>query len=183
MTGVIMTLLGSTAIAAAIFGGGLAVKTYRHRHRRARVGMALALAGAVEALLRLIETRNVGSKLRRMLADLEAGRDIRSGPIIGDNVLLRTIFDAYAGALGTHGGDQPFHVVRFVTHSYGVQLDMLRLAGDRDDVEIKAEIIRELDGLWSEITARGEDLVRNLRQVGGLRSPTAAGRSGHLACT
>jgi hypothetical protein len=77
MNTALAALFGSIATATAIFGGGLVVEAYRHR--RARIGKALALAGAVDALLGLVEDRDIEGKLRQMLSDLEAGRTFRLG--------------------------------------------------------------------------------------------------------
>ena len=166
MNSAVAALLGSVATAIAIFGGGLAVEAFRHR--RARVGMALALAGAIDALLRLVASRDIGAKLDAMLADFEAGRPVRSGPVMGSNQPFRTITDAYAGNLGNLGGDLPFRVARFVTHAYGIHLDLLRLTGDQDDAPTKAMLIREVGPLWDETSVLGHALVADLRAVAGL---------------
>ena len=166
MNSAVAALLGSVATAIAIFGGGLAVEAFRHR--RARIGMALALAGAIDALLRLVEARDIPSKLQKMLADFEAGRPIRSGPVMGRNQPFQTITDAYAGDLGNLGGDLPFRVARFVTHSYGIHLDLLRLTGDQDDAQSKVALIREIEPLWDETRAVGQALVGDLRALAGL---------------
>ncbi|WP_428391114.1 hypothetical protein [Lichenicoccus sp.] len=166
MNPAVPALFGSVATAIAIFGGGLAVELFRHR--RARIGMALALAGAIDALLHLVEARDISGKLATMHDDFEAGRPVRSAPVMGPNQPFQTITEAYAGDLGNLGGDLPFRVARFVTHSYGIQLDLLRLSGDADDVKIKLALIREIGTLWQETSAVGQALVADLRSVAGL---------------
>ena len=167
---------GSITTAVAIFGGGLAVEAYRHR--RARIGMALALAGAVDALLRLVEQRDVASKLEAFLPELEAGRPVRIAALMGANVPFQTITNAYAGQIGSLGGDLPFRVARFLTHSYGVHLDMMRLADGDEAPHAKAAMIRELQPLWAQTSSLGDGLVDDLcKSVGRKASPrlTAAG--------
>ena len=157
-------LFGSVATATAIFGGGLAVEAYRHR--RARIGMALALAGAIDALLRLIEARDVTGKLSRMLRDLEAGRSTLIEYPEAENLPFRTITNSFAGQIGSLRGDLPFRVARFLTHTYGVHLDLQRLNGS-PDIPRAAALIREIQPLWNEAKSLGDGLVRDLRASAG----------------
>ena len=165
MSSAVAVLFGSLTTAIAIFGGGLAVEAYRHR--RARIGMALALAGAIDALLRLIETRDIPVKIEQMIADLEAGRPLRIGLLNGPNRPFMTITDAYAGEIGSLGGDLPFRVARFLTHTYGANLDVLRLASNEDDTETKIQLIRELGPLWDQTRSLGIGLVEDLQVSSG----------------
>ena len=73
LTPTLAALFGSIATAVAIFGGGLAVEAYKRQ--RDRAGMALALAGAIDALLGLIETR-------RMIDEFEAARRTASCSVL-----------------------------------------------------------------------------------------------------
>ena len=63
MTQTLAALLGSIATAIALLYGGLAVEAYKRR--RDRMGMALALAGAIDAMLGLIEARDMITELGR----------------------------------------------------------------------------------------------------------------------
>jgi hypothetical protein len=89
--------------------------------------------------------------------------------LIGTNRPFETITDSYAGDLGSLGGDLPFRVARFVTHSCGIHLDLLRLSGDQDDAQAKATLSREIIPLWGKTRSLGIGLVEDLQ--------TAAGRS------
>ncbi len=100
--------------------------------------MALALAGAIDALLLLIEARDVPGKLRQMRLDLEAQRPFRVGAISRANVPFQTITNAYADQLGGLGDDQT-----------------------------KATLIREIEPLWEATRALGINLVRDLRASAG----------------
>ncbi|NPD70289.1 hypothetical protein HN018_24180 (plasmid) [Lichenicola cladoniae] len=105
-------LFGSVATAVAIFGGGLAVEAYKRRHDR--TGMALALAGAIDAWLSLIASREMIEELWASLDQLEAGRPNTFGSLIGENISFQTITLAYASQIGHLGDDLPFRVARFL---------------------------------------------------------------------
>lgn len=164
-------LLGSIATALAVFGGGLAVEAYK-RHRD-RIGMALALAGAIDALLRLIEVRDVPGELGRALPELEASRPVRFGSLVGENAPFQAITLSFAGQIGSLGDDLPFRVARFLTYSQGLQDDMQQLRSQDCDVLAKATLIRNLSPLWQETEQLGIDLVRDLRVVGGHPRPAS----------
>ena len=161
----VAALLGSFATALAILGGGVAVEAYRHR--KARAGMALALAGAMDALLHLIDARRIESKLNGMLPRLDAGENVRIGPLLGDMLPYQTITDAYSDQLGTLGGDLPFRVARFLVSGYSVHLDVIRLGENGDDAATKAELIREVSALWNETALSGRALIADLRRTAG----------------
>ncbi len=165
MSSAIAALLGSFATALAILGGGVAVEAYRHR--RARAGMALALAGAMDALLHLIEARRIGDKLTALLPRLEAGEDVRIGHLVGDVVPFQTITNAYSDQLGTLGGDLPFRVARFLVSGYSVHLDLLRLSDNLDNAATKAQLIRDIAELWGETSRSGITLIEQLRRTAG----------------
>ena len=81
--------------------------------------MALALAGAVDAMLGLIETRNMTAELWGALEQLEAGHPVEFGSLIRDNAPFQAITLSYANQIGGLRGDLPFRVARFLTYSQG----------------------------------------------------------------
>ncbi len=163
LTPTLAALFGSVATAIAIFGGGLAVEAYKRR--RDRMGMALALAGAVDALLGLIETRQMTEELWTALAELDAGHSVEFGALISDNAPFQAITLSYAGQLGNLGGDLPFRVARFLTFSQGLQHDLARLDQSRDRPDVQAMLIRRMSPLWEKTKALGVTLVADLRQA------------------
>jgi hypothetical protein len=173
MTSTVAALLGSIATAIAIFAGGLAVESYK-RHRD-RIGMALALAGAIDALLRLIEVRNVPGELEQALPELEAGRPVQFSSLVGENAPFQTITLSFAGQIGSLGDDLPFRVARFLTYSQCLQDDMERLASNEYGASAKAMLIRNIGPLWSETRLLGTGLVQDLRTIGGY--PRSRGRA------
>ncbi|MGI3778971.1 MAG: hypothetical protein ACRYGC_16895 [Janthinobacterium lividum] len=160
-------LFGSIATAVAIFGGGLAVEAYKRRHDR--LGMTLALAGAIDALLGLIQARNMTAELLGALEALEAGRRVEFGSLIRDNAPFQAITLHYANQIGGLGGDLPFRVARFLTYSQGLQHDLGRLEQQEDNPQVQAMLIRRMNPLWQETQALGVCLVADLRKAAGDR--------------
>ena len=160
-------LFGSVATALAIFAGGIAVE--RYKRRRDRDGMALALAGAIDAMLGLIEARDMTGELARAVPDLEAGRAVEFRSLIGDNAPFQTITMAYAETLGALGGDLPFRVARFLTWSEGLQHDLRALERSNGAPERQAAIVRQMGALWERNDVLGRGLVADLRRLGGGR--------------
>jgi len=169
MTQTIAVLLGSLATAIAIFGGGLAVEAYKHR--RDRMGMALALAGAVDALLGLIEARDMIPELWNALGELDAGRSVPFGSLIRDNAPFQAITLSYAKQIGSLGGDLPFRVARFLTYSQGLLHDLARLDENTDKPQVQAMLIRRMRPLWETTHVLGTTLIDDLRKAGGIRGP------------
>ena len=169
LTPTLAALFGSVATAIAIFGGGLAVEAYKRR--RDRMGMALALAGAVDALLGLIETRRMTEELWMALAELDAGRGVEFNALISENAPFQAITLSYSGQLGNLGGDLPFRVARFLTFNQGLQHDLVRLDSSRDRPDVQAMLIRQMQPLWERTEALGVTLVSDLRQAGEGRRP------------
>jgi hypothetical protein len=161
LTPTLAALFGSIATAIAIFGGGLAVEAYKRRH--ARMGMALALAGAIDALLGLIETRGMIAELWEALETLDAGKPVEFGSLIRDNGPFQAITLAYVNEIGGLGGDLPFQVARFLTYTQGLQHDLSRLDQDRDKPRVQAMLIRRMSPLWEHTQALGWSLVADLR--------------------
>lgn len=161
LTPTLGALGGSIATAIAIFGGGLAVEAFKQR--RDRTGMALALAGAIDALLALIAARNMTSELARSLEELDAGRPVEFGSLIGDNAPFQAITLTYASQIGTLRGDLPFRVARFLTFNQGLQHDLVRLDGNKDRPAVQAMLIRQMHPLWIETRDLGIALVMDLR--------------------
>ena len=160
-------LCGSIATAIAIFGGGLAVEAYkRHRDRK---GMALALAGAIDALLRLIEARRMPVELEAALGELEAGRRVEFATLINDNAPFQAITLSYANQIGNLGRELPFRVARFLTHCQGLQHDIERLGRGSDQPRTQAALIRAMLPLWTETGRLGGELVIELKAAGGAR--------------
>lgn len=160
-------LFGSIATAIAIFGGGLAVEAYKRRQDR--MGMALALAGAIDAMLSLIETRNMTAELWKALEELEAGRPIEFGSLIRDNAPFQAITLSYANQIGGLRGDLPFRVARFLTYSQGLQHDLGRLDQNKDKPQVQAMLIRRMSPLWQETQKLGVSLVIDLREAAANR--------------
>lgn len=77
MTQTLAALIGSLGTAIALIYGGLALEAYKRR--RDRMGMALAIAGAIDAMLNLIETGGVITKFREALCKLDAGQPVQFG--------------------------------------------------------------------------------------------------------
>ena len=166
MTQTLAALLGSIATAIAIFGGGLAVEAYKRR--RDRMGMALAIAGAIDALLGLIETREMITELAGALGELDAGRSVQFASLIFDNSPFQTITLSYAGQIGSLGGDLPFRVARFLTYNQGLLHDLARLDANRDQPEVQATLIRRMGPLWEKTQALGITLIDDLRLTAGV---------------
>ncbi len=93
MTQTLAALIGSLATAIALIYGGLAVEAYKRR--RDRMGMALAIAGAIDAMLGLIETRGMIKELWEALGELDAGQPVQFGSLIRDNAPFQAITLAY----------------------------------------------------------------------------------------
>ncbi|MGI4799201.1 MAG: hypothetical protein ACRYG8_35215 [Janthinobacterium lividum] len=167
LTPTLAALFGSIATAIAIFGGGLAVEAYKRRQDR--MGMALALAGAIDAMLGLIETRNMTTELWEALGELEAGRPVEFGSLIHDNAPFQAITLSYANQLGGLRGDLPFRVARFLTYSQGLQHDLGRFGQCADKPRTQAMLIRRMSPLWQETRKLGTDLVADLRKAAGDR--------------
>ena len=166
MTQTLAALLGSVATAIAIFGGGLAVEAYKRR--RDRIGMALALAGAIDALLDLIETRDMIMELSGALGELEAGRPVQFGSLIRDNAPFQAITLSYSNQLGSLGGDLPFRVARFLTHNQGLLHDLARLDENTDQPQVQAMLIRRMRPLWEKTQVLGTALIGDLRRTAGI---------------
>ena len=163
----IAALLGSVATAIAIFGGGLAVESYKRN--RDRAGMALALAGAIDALLSLIEMRNMAEEFIRVLPELDAGIAVEFSRLIGENAPFQAITLSYANRLGDLGGDLPFRVARFLTYNEGLQHDLHRLDQNRDRPVVQAMLIRNMRPLWETTRELGTSLVADLHKAAGHR--------------
>ena len=168
LTPTLAALFGSIATAVAIFGGGLAVEAYKQRHER--MGMALALAGAIDALLGLIEARRMTAELMEALVALEAGRPVEFGSLIHDNAPFQAITLAYASRIGGLGGDLPFRVARFLTYSQGLQHDLGRLDQGKDKPQMQATLIKRMEPLWDHTQQLGTGLVTDLRHVASGRT-------------
>ena len=167
MSPTIAALCGSIATAIAIFGGGLAVEAYK-RHRD-RMGMALALAGAIDALLSLIEARRMPVELEAALGELEEGKRVEFATLTNDNGPFNAITLSYANQIGNLGRELPFRVARFLTHCQGLQQDVERLARGCDQPRTQAALIRAMMPLWLETGRLGKELVIELKAAGGVR--------------
>ncbi len=167
LTPTLAALFGGIATAVAIFAGGLAVEATKRRHDR--MGMALALAGAIDALLGLIEARNMMAELLGALEALDAGRAVEVGSLIRDNAPFQAITLSCAGRLGGLRDDLPFRVARFLTYSQGLQHDLGRLDQDRDRPQVQAMLIRRTSPLWEETRTLGTGVVADLREAAGGR--------------
>ena len=163
MTPTTAALLGSIATAVAIFAGGLAVEAYKRRHDRR--GMALALAGAIDALIGLIEAREMTAELRDALVRLDAGHPVEFGSVIRDNAPFRAITLAYADRIGGLGGDLAFRTARFLTYMQGLQHDLDRLREHAQEPRTQALLIRRMSPLWLETQRIGTALVTDLRRL------------------
>ncbi len=167
LTPTLAALFGSIATAIAIFAGGLAVEFYkRERDRR---GMALALAGAIDALLGLIEARGMTAELTGALQELDAGRPVVFGSLVGDNDPFKTITLAYADQIGHLGRDLPFRVARFLTYSQELLHDLARLDRHQDAPPMQAMLIRRMGPVWEMTEELGRGLVGDLRQEAAAR--------------
>ncbi len=173
LTPTLAALFGSIATAIAIFGGGLAVEAYKWR--RHRIGMALALAGAIDALLGLIETRDMTTELVEALAELDAGRPVEFGSLIRDNGPYEAITLSYANHLGALGGDLPFRIARFLTYTQGLQHDLARIELETNKPQLQAMLIRRMSPLWDKTQNLGKGLVVDLRMTAGYRQRVRRG--------
>jgi hypothetical protein len=72
--------------------------------------MALAIAGAIDAMLGLIKTRDMMTALREPQGELDAGQPVQFGSLILDNAPFQAITLAYASQIGSLGGDLPERV-------------------------------------------------------------------------
>ena len=147
--------------------GGLAVEAYKRS--RDRAGMALALAGAIEALIALIETRNMTDELLRAVPELEAGRHVEFSTLIDENVPFQRITASFADRIGNLDDDLPFRVARFLTYSHGLQYDLARLEQNRDKPGAQAMLIRGMSPLWETTRELGNALITDLKKAAGRR--------------
>ncbi len=166
MTQTLAVLIGSLATAIALFYGGLAVEAYKRR--RDRMGMALAIAGAIDAMLGLIETRDMIKELWEALGELDAGQPVQFGSLIRDNAPFQAITLAYASQIGNLGGDLPFRVARFLTYNQGLLHDLGRLDGNTDKPQVQAMLIRRMRPLWEKTHVLGTKLIEDLRTAAGV---------------
>jgi hypothetical protein len=166
MTQTLAALLGSLATAVALFYGGLAVEAYKRR--RDRMGMALAIAGAIDALLGLIETRDMITELREALGELDAGRSVQFGSLIRDNAPFQAITLSHASQIGSLGGDLPFRVARFLTYNQGLLHDLGHLDENTDKPQVQAMLIRRMGPLWEKTHVLGTKLIEDLRKAAGM---------------
>ena len=166
MTQTLAALLGSIATAIALLYGGLAVEAYKRR--RDRMGMALAIAGAIDAMLGLIETRDMTTELREALGELDAGRPVQFGSLIRENAPFQAITLAYVSQVGSLGGDLPFRVARFLTYNQGLLHDIGRLDENTDKPQVQAMLIRRMRPLWEQTHALGTTLSQDLRKAAGV---------------
>lgn len=166
MTQTLAALLGSIATAVALFYGGLAVEAYKRR--RDRMGMALAIAGAIDALLGLIEARDMITELWEALGELDAGRPVQFGSLIRDNSPFQSITLSYASQIGSLGGDLPFRVARFLTYNQGLLHDLGRLDENMDKPQVQAMLIRRMRPLWEKTHVLGTALIEDLRRAAGI---------------
>ena len=164
MTQTLAALLGSIATAIAIFGGGLAVEAYKRR--RDRMGMALAIAGAIDALLGLIEARGMTTELWGALDELDAGRPVQFGSLIRENAPFQAITLSYANQIGGLGGALPFRVARFLTYNQGLLHDLAHLDENTDKPQVQAMLIRRMRPLWEKTHVLGTTLIEDLRKAG-----------------
>ncbi len=169
MTQTLAALIGSLATAIALFYGGLAVEAYKHR--RDRVGMALAIAGAIDAMLGLIEAREMITELSESLGELEAGRPVQFGSLIRDNAPFQAITLSYANQIGSLGGDLPFRVARFLTYNQGLLHDLNHLGENTGNPQVQAMLIRRMRPLWKNTQVLGTTLIADLSKAAGVRRP------------
>ena len=167
MTQTLAALIGSLATAIALFYGGLAVEAYKRR--RDRMGMALALAGAIDAMLGLIEARDMITEISEALGELEAGRPVQFASLISDNAPFQAITLSYANQLGNLGGDLPFRVARFLTYNQGLLHDLGHLGENTDKPQVQAMLIRRMQPLWEKTHVLGTTLIEDLRKAAGTR--------------
>ena len=169
MTQTLAALIGSLATAIALFYGGLAVEAYKHR--RDRMGMALAIAGAIDAMLGLIEAREMITELSESLGELEAGRPVQFGSLIRDNAPFQAITLSYANQIGSLGGDLPFRVARFLTYNQGLLHDLNHLGENTGNPQVQAMLIRRMRPLWKNTQVLGTTLIADLSKAAGVRRP------------
>ena len=105
------------------------------------------------------------------LAELDAGRVVEFGALIGENAPFQALALSYAGPLGDLGGDLRFRVARFLTFKQGLQHDPVRLDRSRDRPEVQAMLIRQMGPLWETTEALGVQLVADLRHAAEGRRP------------
>jgi hypothetical protein len=161
MTQTLAALIGSLATAIALIYGGLAVEAYKRR--RDQLCMALAIAGAIDAMLGLIKTRDMMTALREPQGELDAGQPVQFGSLILDNAPFQAITLAYASQIGSLGGDLPLRVARFLTYNWGLLHDRGRLDDDTDKPPVQAMLIRRMRPLWKTTHVLGTKLIKDLR--------------------
>ena len=138
--------------------------------------MALALAGAIDALLDLIETRGMIAEIQTAIPELEAGRRVEFTALIADNAPFTTITMAYARQIGDLGGALPFRVAKFLAFHEGLIRDLIRLRDGLDAPATQARLLLSMRPLWEATLLLGQELVVDLRSAAGVRTTDRAGK-------
>jgi hypothetical protein len=162
MSQALAALLGALVTA---FFSGIILESYK-RHRDLQ-GVASAIAGEIYSLIHIVEKRETAAHFARLLAELEAGRnvdwtDVTGGDPAQDDPVVKSLL----GRLGSLPGNIPERIATFYTYLRGIRIDIQNLTkGVFKDPGTQAFIIRADLVFWADATQLGKGVWADLRQV------------------
>ena len=162
MSQVLAALLG--AIITAFFSGVILESYKRHRDLQ---GVASAIAGEIYSLIHIVEKRQTAAHFARLLAELEAGRDVDWTDVTGgDPAQDDPVVKSHLERLGSLPRNIPERIATFYTYLRGIRIDIQNLSrGVFKDQRTQAFIIRADLLLWADAAQLGTSLWTDLRQV------------------
>jgi hypothetical protein len=152
------------AVITVIFSG-IVLESYK-RHRDLQ-GVASAVAGEIYSVLHIVEKRGTPAHFARLLAELEAGRDVEWTDVTGgDPAQDDPVIKAHLERLGSLPDNTPERIATFYTYLRGIRIDVQNLAkGVFKEKSAQAAIIRADLGLWADASQLGKDLWADLRKT------------------
>jgi hypothetical protein len=155
-------LLG--AVITVLFSGIILESYKRHRDLQ---GVASAVAGEIFSIIYMTEKREIAAHFARLLAELEAGRDVDWTDVTGgDPAQDDPVIKAHVERLGYLPDNIPERIATFYTYLRGIRIDIQNLAkGVFKERQVQAAIVRADLILWADATRGGKELWADLRKV------------------